>query len=117
MTTISIRIDDEVEQELEKRRGDINKSDFYRQIIDYYLKHIDDRVDDTIDDKVDDKKNDIDYKKDILITKNEKEIEYLRSENTKLLELLAREQALHLTTQQHKLLPEHTEVKKWYKFW
>lgn len=55
-------------------------------------------------------------------TTNEKDlrsdIEYLRDENKKLLELLGREQALHLTTQQ-KLLPapDNGTKKPWWRFW
>ncbi len=94
MHTLSIRIDDKTYDEIEKRRGDVSKSDYYRNIIDYYLKQFD---------KGDDK----------LITKYEKEIEYLRSENTKLLELLNQSQILQLQAQKRIEEP----VRKWWKFW
>lgn len=37
MSTITIRVDDELFKEIEKRRGDKNKSDFYREILTEYL--------------------------------------------------------------------------------
>ncbi len=48
------------------------------------------------------------------------EIEYLRDENKKLLELLGREQAINMTVQQRLLSEPITDkhiVKKWYQFW
>ncbi len=46
------------------------------------------------------------------------QINYLQSENSKLLYLFSREQALHLQTQ--KMLPEKSEKegkKQWWQFW
>ncbi len=96
MHTLSIRIDDKTYDEIEKRRGDVIKSEYYRNIIDYYLRQFD-------EEKIsgDDK----------LITKYEKEIEYLRSENTKLLELLNQAQILQLQAQ------KRIEAKPWWRFW
>lgn len=46
------------------------------------------------------------------------EVEYLRSENTKLLELLSREQIKSMDMQK-KLMPSQEEIQKkaWWQFW
>ncbi len=95
MRTFSIRLEDELYLRLEKARGDKNKADYIREVLEKNLGEPQENRG----------------------QQYESEIAYLRSENTKLLELLAREQALHLTTQQ-KLLPEPvTEKRKWWMFW
>lgn len=103
MKTISIRLEDHVFDEIETRRGNVNKSDYYREIVDYYLQQFDDDRNTT---------------EDRLITKYEQEITYLRSENTKLLELLNQAQILQLQSQ--KLLTESTSRQskpRWWYFW
>ncbi len=53
---------------------------------------------------------------DELLAANKAEIEHLRTENLRLLELLAREQAVSLQAQ--KLLSEpKTDKKPWWRFW
>jgi|SRR5450759_1886214 len=48
------------------------------------------------------------------------EIEYLRDENKKLMELLGREQGINMTVQQRLLSESKADehiVKKWWQFW
>lgn len=43
MPTISIRVDDKTYEDIEKRRGDVNKSEYYRKLIEDAIKNSDDR--------------------------------------------------------------------------
>lgn len=92
MRTFTIRLKDELYQRLEAARGNKNKADYIREVLEENLREPQENRSGS----------------------QHEEIAYLRMENTKLLELLAREQALHLTTQQ-RLLPDlntEGEIKK-----
>lgn len=51
MSTITIRVDDELFKEIEKKRGDKNKSDFYRKILTEYLLRTNEDFVNTAEDK------------------------------------------------------------------
>ncbi len=92
MRTFSIRLEEELYQKLEGARGEKTKPEFIREVL---MKHLERTSEEPSD-----------------------EIEYLRSENAKLLELLAREQAVSLQVQ--KLITESKEEitkKAWWQFW
>lgn len=51
MSTITIRVDDELFKEIEKKRGDKNKSDFYRKILTEYLLRTNEDFVNTVEDE------------------------------------------------------------------
>ncbi len=108
MTTITIRFEDELFQEIELRRGSLSKSEYCRTIIENSIRQNQDRTS-TNQDKAN---------TDLLMA-NKAEIEHLRSENLRLLELLAREQAVSLQAQKMLAEPEPEEItkKSWWQFW
>ncbi len=110
MGTITIRIDDEIERQIDERRGEKPKSDFYREIILAYLntpeKNLTTKVSSVNTGHI-----------EALEQQNSQlreQITDLRADKSKLMTLLNQEQALHMQTQ--KLLPPAPE-KKWWKFW
>ncbi len=106
MGQITIRIDDELEKQIDERRGDKPKSDFYRDILTRYLTATDDKL---ITPEVT-QNLDLDRIKSL-----ELQISDLREDKNKLMMLLNQEQALHMRTQ--KMLPAPGPEKKWYLFW
>ncbi len=109
MTTITIRFEDDLFQEIEQSRGSLSKSEYCRTIIENSIRQNQDKTS-TNQDKANTE----------LLMANKAEIEHLRTENLRLLELLAREQAI--SSQAQKLLsePETSEPepkKAWWKFW
>ncbi len=130
MRTFSIRVDEELYQRLEQARGEINKADYIREVLEENLREPHKNIEEPHENRQEPHENRQEPQENLgepQENKNEpwenraqqyeSEIAYLRSENTKLLELVAREQALHLTTQQ-RLLPEPVAVTKpWWKFW
>ena len=96
MKTITIRVEDEFFEKIEEKRGNKQKSVFYRELIEEYLN------------KGEDNLNKHEY-----VTRLEKEVEYLRGKMDELTKLLHQEQSLHLQTQQ--MLPE--VKKRWWQFW
>ncbi len=104
MGQITIRIDDELEKQIDERRGDKPKSDFYRDILTRYLTATDDKL---ITSEV---SQNSDY-----VRSMEQQIADLRDDKNKLMALLNQEQALHMRTQ--KMLPAPGPEKKWYRFW
>ena len=103
MKTITIRVDDELYEEIEKARGDKSKSDFYRDALKEYISK-----------EKDETTNTNEYT--LLL---EKDNEYLKKKVDELLTLLNQEQTLHLQTQGR--LPgkveEAAEGKSWWQFW
>jgi hypothetical protein len=104
MGQITIRIDDELEKQIEERRGDKPKSDFYREILTRHLTATDDKL---ITPAVSQNE---DHIKSL-----EQQNSDLRDDKNKLMMLLNQEQALHMRTQ--KMLPAPGPEKKWYRFW
>ncbi len=100
MATITIRVDDSVFKKIEMRRGDRNKSEYYREILEYFLSHEDN----------------LNTKDEDLLAERQKVIEYLQEENRKLLELLNQAQILQLQAQKA-LLPDQNTNKAWWQFW
>ncbi len=107
MPKISIRIDDGTYNKIEAHRGNITQADFYRQIIDSYLRQFDDKT--TPNDSSS-------TTNDALLIANKEEIEHLRQENLRLLELLHESQVLQLQTQRL-LTDSNTKSKLWWQFW
>lgn len=121
MKTITIRIDDEIFQQIEARRGEASKSDFYRNIL---IEYISGKPENTPDKPEDDlesseyvlnirKENetlrtDASHKDAILVLKDDRikdlqnQLGFLQFEYQKL------------SNQLYKLLPE---PKKWWMFW
>ena len=83
MKTISIRIDNELFDEIEEKRGDLPKSEFYRSVISEYILNT---------------KNDH-LHSDEYTQKLTKDNEFLKNKVDDLLKLLNQEQSLHLQTQ------------------
>lgn len=111
MQKISIRLDDKVYAEIEKRRNNVSKSDYYRQIIDYYLRQFDDNQTTSGDNHT--------ITDDRLLMKYEDENQYLRSKLDEALKLVNQSQILQLQAQRA-LMPEPEKekpVKKWWLFW
>ncbi len=105
MPSITFRLDQELYDKIELQRGDTDRSKYLKDII---VLHFD------LQGKTNEEQNNTDErqsKTNVLHLENE--IEYLRSENTKLLELLNQAQILQLQAQK-KLLPES---KAWWQFW
>jgi hypothetical protein len=99
MTTITIRFEDKLFKEIELRKGDLSKSEYCRTLIENSIRQNEDKTS---------------TNQDGLLAANKAEIEHLRSENLRLLELLAREQAVSLQAQ--KLISEPGQ-KPWWQFW
>lgn len=104
MGQITIRIDDELEKQIEERRGDKSKSDFYRDILTGYLTATDDKLTAPVVNMNED------YVKEL-----EEQVSELRRDKNSLMTLLNQEQVLHMKTQRS--LPPAPEDKKWWKFW
>lgn len=104
MGQITIRIDDELEKQIDERRGDKPKSDFYRDILKGYLTTTDNNL---ITPEV---SQNSDY-----IRSLEQQIADLKADKGKLMTLLNQEQALHMQTQ--RLLLPAPGQRKWWKFW
>lgn len=104
ISTINLRIDDELEAKLDGLRGDKSKSDFYREIITDYLNRPSVPVSNTTG-YIHSLEQQISMLKD--------QVTDLRNSNGKLMSLLNQEQALHLQTQRMLPAPE----KNWWKFW
>lgn len=103
MGKITIRIDDDLETQIDKWRGDKPKSDFYRDIIKEYLTTPDDQKTTPV------VSQNSDYTRSL-----EQQISDLRDDKIKLMTLLNQEQALHMQTQ--RLLPPAPQKKKWWEF-
>ncbi len=121
MKTITIRIDEEIFQQIEAKRGEASKSDFYRNIL---VEYISDKPENTLNKPEDDlesseyvlnirKENetlrtDASHKDAILVLKDDRikdlqnQLGFLQFEYQKL------------SNQLYKLLPE---PKKWWMFW
>lgn len=121
MKTITIRIDEEIFQQIEARRGEVSKSDFYRNIL---IEYISDKPENALNKPEDDlesseyvlnirKENetlrtDASHKDAILVLKDDRikdlqnQLGFLQFEYQKL------------SNQLYKLLPE---PRKWWMFW
>ncbi len=121
MKTITIRVDEEIFQQIEAKRGEASKSDFYRNIL---IEYISDKPENTLSKLEDDlesseyvlnirKENetlrvDASHKDAILVLKDDRikdlqnQLGFLQFEYQKL------------SNQLYKLLPE---PKKWWMFW
>ncbi len=96
--TISIRLTEDEFNEIDKYRHNVSKAEYYRQIIDYYISQHDDKKTTNSQD---------------LIQVYERELEHLKQENLKLLELLHEAHTLQAQAQQQKALLS----KAWWQFW
>ncbi len=121
---ITIRVDDELAEEIEKKRGDKSKADFYREILEHYLRSSEDGMDAHEKDKSKSESEDgtaspeKDAGKHEYILRLEDEVKYLRTKVDDLIRTLNQEQVLHLQTQ--KLLPAPetpAKLKPWWQFW
>lgn len=121
MKTITIRVDEEIFQQIEARRGEASKSDFYRNIL---IEYISDKPENTLNKPEDNLENseyvlnirkenetlrtDASHKDAILVLKDDRikdlqnQLGFLQFEYQKL------------SNQLYKLLPE---PKKWWMFW
>lgn len=97
MKTITIRVEDELFEEIEEKRGNKQKSVFYREIIEDHLN-----------------KNEDNLNKTEYVTRLGDEVKYLRGKVDELTKLLHQEQSLHLQTQ--RMLPG-VKGKRWWQFW
>ena len=116
MKTITIRVDDALFEEIEKKRGDKSKSDFYREVLSEYAKSTDEYNMNTGEYNKTDEKGDVNTSEYTLLL--EKDNTYLKEKVDELVRLLNQEQSLHLQTQQQ--LPgkveEKTKRKRWWQF-
>jgi hypothetical protein len=107
---ITIRVSDELGAEIEKKRGDKSKADFYREILEQYLKSFQDGSN----------ASENHTSKSEYVLRLEDEVQYLRSKVDELLRTITQEQVLHLQTQ--RLLPnpepeKPIKSKHWWQFW
>lgn len=109
MGTITLRIDEEIEKQIDERRGDKPKSDFYREIILGFLntpeKNLNTNVFNENTHHIQALEQQISDLRDVLAD--------LRADKGKLMALLNQEQALHLKTLA--LLP--APAGHWWQFW
>ncbi len=131
MHTVCIRLEDNVYETIEQKRGNVNKSDYYRNIISYWLSNKENTSDNELitlyKDEIKHMRDEIDHlsnkentNDNEMITTLKDEIKHLRDENLKMLTLVNQSQLLQLN--QQRLLQEPvTEAKKekkpWYQFW
>ena len=118
MNTITIRVDDDLFQQIEAKRGDKSKSDFYRDILIEYLSN-----------KPEENLNKYEYA--VNITKENENLKTDLSHKDDLLRLMGERtkdlqnqlgflqlEYQKLSTQVFKPLPEpKEEPKKWWVFW
>ncbi len=114
MRRFTIRLEDDLYQMLEEAKGDANVADYIREVLKRHLggaaeyqrgaeEHLGGAASDLND----------------LIALYQEELKHFKIENMRLLDLLAREQALHLTTQQKMITGSKEEINKksWWQFW
>jgi metal-responsive CopG/Arc/MetJ family transcriptional regulator len=104
MSTITLRLEEDVLQKIDSLKGDENRSEYIRSLIVFAIEY---------------KKNTIEHKENTeLIQVLRSDIEHLRSQNVDLTKLLNQEQSLHLQTQRQ-LMPGPEEIikKNWWQFW
>ncbi len=110
MGTITIRIDEDIEKQIDERRGDKPKSDFYREIILAFLntpeRNMNTELSTVNTNHIQALETQISHLRETIAD--------LRADKGKLMTLLNQEQALHLKTQG--LLPAPAGGK-WWKFW
>ncbi len=114
MKTISIKVDDDIFNEIEEQRGKKPKNEFYRELLENYLK----------------KPKSLNEDDSIVLKENESlkaELVY-REKVDKIMEERIKSLENQLGFLQHEygkvtrvfdqlLLPEPAEAKKWWKFW
>jgi negative regulator of replication initiation len=116
MKTITIRVDDDLFEEIEKKRCGNSKSDFYRDVLSEYAKSTDEDNMNTSEYNKTNKGSDVNTNEYTILL--EKDNTYLKEKVDELVKLLNQEQSLHLQTQQQ--LPgkveEKTKRKRWWQF-
>jgi len=116
MKTITIRVDDDLFAEIEKKRGDKQKSDFYREVLSEYTKNTGEYNMNTGEYNKTNKEGELNTSEYTLLL--EKDNAYLKEKVDELVRLLNQEQSLHLQTQQQ--LPgkveEKTKRRRWWQF-
>jgi hypothetical protein len=123
MKIITIRLDENVLQEIDARRGNINRSNYIRNLLVFSLKHIDnlnvrgETTDESENTNINDENTD-ENTIEKLIETLQQERDYLKEKLDETLKLLHQEQVVHLQTQ--RLLPSSETSpmsKHWWRFW
>jgi len=123
---ITIRVNEELAAEIEKKRGDKSKADFYREILEHYLRSFEDG--ENVPEKDEDRSESEDaagepennVSKSEYVLRLEDEVKYLRAKVDDLLRTLNQAQVLHLQTQRLLQAPEpetSAKSKPWWQFW
>jgi hypothetical protein len=123
MKIVTIRLNETILQEIDTRRGNINRSNYIRNLLVFSLKYNDnlnvsgentDESENTNISEENTEENTIDK----LIETLQQERDYLKEKLDETLKLLHQEQVVHLQTQ--RLLPSSetsTISKYWWQFW
>lgn len=116
MTTITLRLDDEVLQKIDSLKGTENRSEYIRSLIVSSIEY----KENTGEHASEHRENTTDYKENTeRIQQFQAEIQHLRDQNIELTRIVSQAQALHLQTQ--RLLPSQEEQKEkgksWWQFW
>ena len=116
MKTITIRVDDDLFTEIEKKRGDKQKSDFYRKVLSEYIKSTGEYNMNTGEYNKTNKEGDLNTNEYTLLL--EKDNTYLKEKVDELVMLLNQEQSLHLRTQQQLQgkVEEKPKRRRWWQF-
>ncbi len=105
---ITIRVSDELGADIEKKRGDKSKAEFYREILEQYLKSSQDGM----------RASENNTGKSEYVLRLEDEVKYLRAKIDELLRTVTQEQILHLQSQRQIMsTPEEITKKAWWQFW
>lgn len=109
---ITIRVSDELGAEIEKCRGDRSKADFYREMIEAYLRSDEGNVsNESLNKEIADLKIEL-QNKDNIIRVMDARVKDLQTHNGFLVSEFQRIMGIN-----EKLLLPAPEPKKWWKFW